>query len=39
MEGLVVRVWDLLRLQRGLRSSVGEEKVPAHWSHWSPRAS
>lgn len=39
MEGLVVRVWDLLRLQRGERSSVGEEKVPAQASHWSPRAS
>jgi hypothetical protein len=39
VEGLVVRVCALLRLQRGLRSSVGEENVPAHWSHWSPRAS
>lgn len=39
VDGLVVRVWDLLRLQRGERSSVGEEKVPAQASHWSPRAS
>lgn len=39
VEGLVVTLWFLFRLQRGCSNSVGEEKVPAHWSHWSPRAS
>lgn len=30
VDGLVVTLWFLLRLHRGCKSSVGDEKVPAH---------
>lgn len=39
VEGRTETVWFLLRLQRGWRSAVGDEKVMEHLSHWSPRAS
>jgi len=33
VDGFVESLWFLFRLHRGCKSSVGEENVPAHWSH------